>query len=86
MYTAGTPRPAQQVKLIHQGGKGISNGEGGKVFSYDYVIVGLHDSVIKVGDTFLVGDQKFVVESLDPNNGYEIKAYATQFGKNPTDG
>ena len=84
----GTPvaRPAQRVKLIHQGGKGVSNGEGGSDFIYDYVIVAEHDADIYTGDTFFIDGQKFVVESFDPNNGYETKAYARQHGKNPTDG
>lgn len=86
IYLPGTPRTAQQVKLIHQGGNGRSNGEGGTTFTYDYVIVGLHDASISIGDSFMIGSQKFVVDRMDPDNGYEKKAYATQFGKNPTDG
>ncbi|UVK63819.1 head-to-tail stopper [Gordonia phage LilyPad] len=83
---SGTPRPAQQVKLIHQGGRGKTSGEGGSDFVYDYVIVGRHDAVIKVGDEFTLNGNKFIVDSLDPFNGYEVKAYARQHGKNPSDG
>ena len=83
---AGTPRPSQRVKLIHQGGSGIKSGEGGSDFSYEYVIVALHDAVIEKGDKFYIGKQKFVVNSKDPFNGYEVKVYATQFGGDPTDG
>ncbi|QNJ55327.1 head-to-tail stopper [Gordonia phage LittleFella] len=84
----GTPvtLPALRVKLIHQGGNGISNGEGGRDTAYDYVIVADWDADIKKGDEFTIEGQKFIVESLDPFNGYEVKAYARQHGKAPTDG
>lgn len=83
---AGTPRQAQLLKLIWQGGEGSSSGEGGKTSIYDYVIVGLHDALIEVGDTFKIGTNLFVVESMAPDNGYEKKAFAVSHGKNPSDG
>ena len=86
LYGPPTPRSPQTVKLIHQGGNGISTGEGGQDRVYQYVIVLAHDGLVEVGDEFEVSGNKFVVFSMDPDNGYERKAYARQHGKNPTDG
>ncbi|AWY06120.1 hypothetical protein PBI_SUZY_15 [Gordonia phage Suzy] len=83
---AGTPRPAQQVKLISRGGEGTTSGEGGFDLQYEYVIVAAHDATIAVGDEFTLGDNRFYVYSMDPYNGYEVKAYARQHGRKPTDG
>ena len=82
----GAPRSPQVVKLIHQGGRGISKGEGGEDRKYDYVIVLAHDGAVAVGDQFSIDGNTFIVSSMDPDNGYEKKAYASQYGKNHTDG
>ena len=86
LYGNAADRPAQTVKLIHQGGNGVSNGEGGEDRKYSYVIVLAHDSEIDLGDEFTIDNNRFVVFSMDPFNGYEKKAYARQHGKTPTDG
>lgn len=97
VFTPGTPRASQTVKLISQGGQGTERGGGGlgaEDRNYRYVVVMEHDGVAEIGDTFFVGDPndtrvgygKFVVESFAPNNGYEIKFYAVQYGKRATDG
>ena len=82
----GVARPAQTVKLIAQGGDGVSHGEGGQDRDYSFVIVFRHDASVAVGDTFSVGGGVFVVESFFPDNGYEIKATARQHGIRPTEG
>lgn len=79
-------RRPQKAKLIHQGGKGISTGSGGEDRKYEYVIVLAHDGEIEIGDSFSVSGNKFVVFSMDPDNGYERKAYARQHSAYPTDG
>ena len=85
-YSRASSRPPQRAKLIHQGGRGISTGDGGQDFKYEYVIVLPHDGGVAVGDEFVVDGRKFVVDSLDPDNGYERKAYARQHSSVPTDG
>lgn len=83
---SGPPREPQTVKLIHQGGSGVSKGEGSEDRSYEYVILLRHDGEIAIGDAFFIGENKFIVYSMDPDNGYEVKAYARQHGDRPTDG
>ncbi len=85
-YVRGTARAAIQVKLIHQGGKGISQGEGGTDFSYEYVVLAAHGTEMAVGDTFLVSGKPFIIESMVPTDGYQVKGYARQNSKAPTDG
>lgn len=86
-YTpSGASRGPQVVKLIHQGGSGVSKGEGSEDRSYEYVILLRHDGDVAIGDSFFIGENKFIVYSLDPDNGYEVKAYARQHGDRPTDG
>ncbi len=82
----GTPRAPAQVKLIGVEQEGISQGEGGKDRRFDYTIVGMPDLVIKINDTFFVSGRKFIVTAVLPINGYEVKAKAIQFSKEPTDG
>jgi len=79
-------RAPQKVKLIHQGGNGISNGEGGQDRKYDYVIVLPYDAQVEIGDIFYLEGNTFVISSKDPENGYEKKVYARQHGISPTDG
>lgn len=89
LYPPGTPRASQRVKLISQGGKGTERGGGGlgaEDRNYPYVVVMLHDGVAEVGDTFMVDGRKFIVESFAPDNGYEVKFYAVQYSRKPTDG
>lgn len=82
----GTPRAPQQVKLISRGTEGTNSGEGGFDFSYEYVVVAEHDAIVEVNDEFRIDGNIFYIYSLAPFNGYEVKAYARQHGKNPTDG
>lgn len=89
LYPPGTPRASQRAKLISQGGKGTDRGGGGlgsEDRNYAYVVVMLHDGLAEVGDTFLVDGRKFIVESFAPDNGYEVKFYAVQYSRKPTDG
>lgn len=82
----GVTRAPQQVKLINRGDGPSSNGEGGQTKKIGYVVVFPYDGEVEVHDSFFVGQNKFVVTDVEATNGYEIKAYATQYGKNPTDG
>lgn len=84
---AGTPRPAQQVKLIGVSQDGISPGEGGTDRQFEYTIVAEWDAQITLNDRFEDSrGNPFYVYAIEPFNGYEVKARARAYGKNVTDG
>lgn len=83
---AGTPRAPVQVKLIGVEQDGVSPGEGGVSRQFDYTIVAEYGVPIEIDDTFFLGDNKFVILAVLPDNGYEVKAKAKQFSKSPADG
>ena len=76
----GTPRPVQQFKKIWPGGDGRNEGQDGVTHKYDMIIVGLYDCVAEIGDVWEEGDQKYVIHSEFPYNGYERKFGVDSFG------
>jgi hypothetical protein len=81
-------RPEQVFKVIWPGGD-----TGGKVATsegetarYDFILVGKHDAEIEIGDHWVEGDQIYVVESIAPYNGYEVKAGGSSHGTDPEHG
>ena len=86
-YSYGPPGPELVVKLIGKEQDGISSGEGGKDRQFDYVIVAEPGVDIKIGDKWKdsLGNE-FFVHALNPDNGYEVKAFARSYGASPSDG
>lgn len=69
------PQPArnsQTFKIIWAGDTGIVRRTPNGVRSFDFIIVGLHDAEVAIGDHF--EDDKFVIDYVFPPNGYEVKA------------
>lgn len=51
-----------------------------------YVLIGRHDAVVEVGDTWQEGETLYRVVSLSPKNDYEKRAVVVAFGKDPNYG
>lgn len=87
----GVNRPEQRFKLISQSGAsdGLTTTEDGKERKYDFILMGLYDAEIEIGDFWeddLDGGHTFTVMGFIPNNGYEVKATILAFGKRPIGG
>lgn len=80
---AGVPRPSQQFKLIWSGESPIIRATPERVFRFDFILLGEYDAEVGIGDTFSIGDNKYVVEYIFPYNDYEVKAGGKSFGSNP---
>ena len=83
----GIARQPQKFKKIWPGGDGLQTGtQDGSYHKFDMIIVGLHDCVAEVGDTWEEGSQQYRIHSEFPNNGYERKFGVFSFGGEPKDG
>lgn len=80
-------RGPQKFKIIYAGDTGIvreiSEGQSG-VRRFDFIIVGSHDAIVEIGDSFTLGTNKYVVEYVFPFNDYEVKAGGVSHGNQPT--
>lgn len=84
------PRPSQRFKLIFQSGSdGVVQATDGVNRRYDFILLGEWDAIVDIGDMFVepaYGNQKWIVQGLQPYNGYQIKAGIVSYGKNPQHG
>lgn len=71
-FVPGTPRIGQDFKVIWGGENGIVRQTPNGVRRFDFILVGMPDAIVSVGDQFQSG--KAVVEYVYPFNGYEVKA------------
>lgn len=79
----------QVFRIVNQtatAGQETSPNDGGEVDKYTYILVGLWDADIVKNDTWTEGDIQYRVEGLEPNNGYETRAYVSAFAKEPIHG
>lgn len=84
-YGSGTPRQAQNFKVIWSGSQdGIVVASQGTTRRFDFILVGIHDAVVEIGDNWSLNDQHFQIEWVAPNNGYEVKAGGSSYGSKPT--
>ena len=84
----GTPRVAQTFKLVANfNGDGIQTAVSGvEDHRWTYTLIGMHNAVIEIGDTWNDGDTTYRVVSLLQNNGYEKRAAVVAQGKDPNYG
>lgn len=88
-WVNGSPRSPQEVKMIPQAGVlgGIQTAEDGLSRRFDFVLLAEWDAIVVIGDHWVDDDgNTWVVESLDPYNGYEVKAGVKAYGKALGDG
>jgi hypothetical protein len=85
LKTAGTPRSAQTFKLIqmsHTERPTTSATEDeGVQREHDFTLLGEYNAIVEVGDSWEdPAGQVWVVDSIVPYNGYEVKALITSYG------
>lgn len=86
-YTAGTPRAVQTFKLINASGDTPPrSADGAEVRKFEYVIVGMPDSVVEPGDWWTDGPTRYTVTTILHRNGYEVKAAVEAYGSEPNYG
>lgn len=84
----GTPRASQSFKFIYPAGDSggiVSTGQG-ITHKFDFIIVGLYDAIVSIGDHWEEGSQFYQIEWVQPFNGYEVKAGGTSHGSAPDHG
>lgn len=87
-FTDGTPRVAQAFKFIPQTGAGgdtgilpTADGEGRR---YDFIMLGLWNSVCEIGDHWVDdNDQYWEIVGFIPDNEYEMRAAVSSTGGTP---
>jgi len=79
-----SPRPLQKFKIIWPGDNGIVRPTPNGVRKFSFYLLGNYDAVVEIGDTFSIGTEKFVIEYVFPDNGYEVKAGGNAHGSKPT--
>lgn len=84
-FSSGTPRTAQNFKVIWPGSQdGITVTSNGTTRRFDFILVGEYDALVSIGDHWTVDTQHFQVEWIAPSNGYEVKAGGSSHGNKPT--
>lgn len=85
-FTPGSARNPQNFKVIWDGSNGIARetGSPGEARRFDFILVGEHTATVAIGDVWKLGEQKFVIEFVEPSNGWEVKAGGISHGSIPT--
>ena len=79
----GADREAQRFKIIWGGESGIVRKTPDTVYRFDFILLGEYNAIVAIGDTFSIGDNKYIVEYVFPYNDYEVKAGGVSHGANP---
>jgi hypothetical protein len=80
---------AQVFRMVSQtatDGQETSANDGGEVHKFTYIIVGAWDADVAEDDTWSEGNVQYHVDGVEPNNGYETRAYVTAFAQEPIHG
>jgi len=86
-YANGTQRAVQSFKLINSSGDSNSaNGDGLEAVKFQYILIGMPDSVVAVGDWWVDGPNRYVVTGILHRNGYQLKATVEAYGQEPNYG
>ena len=88
IFDDGVVRPPQTVKMIWPGGitSGIFKNFDGQDVQYDMIMVAEFGADVKIGDYWIDGDNKYIIEGFAPDNFYELKAAITTYGVCPIGG
>lgn len=84
-YTTAERDP-QTFRIVRQttfDGIEHSPNDEGMSRKFAYLIVGKFDAEVAVGDTWDDGENHFHVDSVEPYNGYEVRALVTGFETEP---
>lgn len=86
----GLPRGEQVFKLIGMSStnrpfpSGVDSPASGVNRRYEYTLLGSWDAIVEENDYWVdENGQKYVVQSLQPYNGYEVRALVDGHGRRP---
>lgn len=87
-YEEGRPRAAQTFSITPEGTTDTPNTAlgGAEAPRWTYTLVGRHDAVVELGDTWQDGDTLYRVVALAPKSDYQVSATVVAFGKDPNYG
>lgn len=95
-YRRQTPRAAQTFSVEPVGstltgitsiaGGVIPTESGAEIHQWAYYLVGRHDAIMEVGDTWQEGETTYRIVAIQPKNDYEKRAVVTAFGADPNYG
>jgi hypothetical protein len=73
-------RDPQTFKVIWPGGDQIVTTSQGSTYKLDFILVGMPDAQVAVGDHWSEGKRRYRIFEIEPANGYEVKAKGTMIG------
>lgn len=85
----GVPRPVQMFRLIPMSSterpdRNSSGADQGVQSKYDFTLLGEYGAIVNKGDWWEDEDgQRWVIDSVVPGHGYEMKAMVTSYGGDP---
>lgn len=87
-YEDAGDKPVQTFKLINTSGDSNSptSGDGRDAVRFSYMMIGMPDADIEVGDWWVDGDNRYAVTGILHRNGYEVKATVEAYGTEPNYG
>ena len=87
-YEDASPRDSEDFKLINSSGDSNSanGGDGLEAVKFQYILIGMPDSAVAVGDWWVDGDNRYTVTGILHRNGYQVKATVESFGQEPNYG
>lgn len=82
----GIPRISQKFKIIWGtvGAGFVPLLAGGETRRFDFILVGLYNANVAVGDHWVVGSQDNEIGYIYPSNGYEVKCGGYSHGGSPS--
>ncbi len=79
-------RLPQKFRIVKQNtfdGIEYSPNDEGMSRKFAYLIIGSHDAILAVGDSWDDGPNHFHVDTIEPYNGYEVRGLVTGFESEP---
>lgn len=76
---AENPRLPQIMRVIEQAEPAVIVQEDGTQRKATYVLLGLWDALVSVGDTFVYAGDPIEVVKLNTDNGYEQRAFCDRY-------
>ncbi len=88
-YAAGSARDPQDFKIIGEFGTSAGRQQpesGVDVRQFGYLLLGAYDAAVEVGDYWIDGKNRYVVDGEVISNGYEKRFSVTSIGPEPNYG
>lgn len=85
-YSNAVPRAIQVFRLVDVNADfdGIVPTDDGEVKKFNYILIGVHNAIVQIGDHWEYNESIYEVTAILVNNDYEVKAGVISFGKAPS--